>query len=128
VVLVVEDDEDLRKLFRDSLIIAGFDAREAEDGLSALQLIESDPPDLVLLDLLLPTLDGYAVREEIAANARTQAIPVVIVTAVASTNYKRLHPARVLRKPVLPDDLVAVVRASLAGAIRQRPGIPHVEK
>lgn len=118
-ILVVEDNHDLRHLFRETLTLAGFFTRGAADGLEALQLIEQDRPDVVVLDLSLPTVDGYAIREEIAANAHTRELPVVVVTGMW-VDYGRLYPARVLRKPVVPEELVAAVRASLAGVIEQR--------
>ena len=112
-VLVVEDDDDLREIFRDSLKFSGFDVQEAGDGPDALRLIEIAPPDLVVLDIGLPTLDGISVREELAANERTRNIPVVVVTGLSIDSH-RLEGTCMLRKPVPPDDLVATVRASLA--------------
>jgi DNA-binding response OmpR family regulator len=111
-ILVVEDDEDLRRVFRDSLRFAGFEVREAADGPAALRMIESSCPNLVVLDLGLPTLDGVSVREEIAAMAATRHLPIVIVTGlnVEGTLFKA---DRVLRKPVSPDQLVAIVRDCL---------------
>jgi CheY-like chemotaxis protein len=111
-ILVVEDDDDLRRIFRDSLKFSGFDVREAADGHDALQMIENAPPDVVVLDIRLPTLDGLSVREELAANPRTKDIPVVVVTG-APVDLRRLRGTKLLRKPVPPDDLVATVRASL---------------
>lgn len=111
-ILVVEDDDDLRRIFRDSLKFSGFDVREAADGHDALQMIENAPPDVVVLDIRLPTLDGLSVRDELAANPRTKDIPVVVVTG-APVDLRRLRGTKLLRKPVPPDDLVATVRASL---------------
>ncbi len=112
-VLVVEDDPDLRNLFRDALKFGGFNVREASDGLPALQMIEDTPPDLVVLDIGLPSLDGVSVREEIAARAATRRLPVVIVTGlnVEGTLFKA---DCVLRKPVTPEELIAAVRHCLA--------------
>lgn len=112
-ILVVEDHLDLSRIFRDSLLVAGFDAQEANDGPAALRMIEASPPDLVVLDVGLPTLDGASVRKEIAAHAETQHIPVVIVTGTAVS--PDLFPGDlVLRKPVGPGELVAAVRSRLA--------------
>ena len=111
-VLVVEDDDDLRRIFRDSLRYAGFNVREASDGPAALRMIEDTPPDLIVLDIGLPTLDGVSVRAEIAASAATKRLPVVIVTGlnVEGTLFKT---DCVLRKPVTPDQLIAAVRDCL---------------
>lgn len=126
-VLVVEDHHDLRQVFVTALTLAGFDTQQAADGPAALRLVEMEPPDLIVLDVLLPTLDGYSVRDEIASNARTRDIPIVIVTG-ATVNADRLNADRILRKPVDPLDIVATVRATLAaiaaGRHRARPNAP----
>lgn len=112
-ILVVEDDDDLRHIFRESLRYAGFDVQEASDGPAALLILEDSTPDAVVLDMGLPTLDGMSVRDEMAATARTRHIPVVIVTG-ATVDATRVGTARVLRKPVTPEELVAAVRMCLA--------------
>jgi two-component system phosphate regulon response regulator PhoB len=111
--LVVEDDHDLRRMFRTALTLAGFVASEASDGHHALALIDSDPPDLVVLDLMLPTISGIAVQQEIAAQAYTRHIPIIIVTGSAM-NLDHLNVPCVLRKPVTPDELIESVRKCLA--------------
>lgn len=113
VVLVVEDNADLRRMFRTALALAGFDVEEAADGLDALRRVEMRRPDLVVLDISLPTISGIVVQQEIAAHAYTRQIPVVIVTGTA-LNLDHLNVACVLRKPVEPDELVKTVRSCLA--------------
>ena len=112
-ILIVEDDADLRRLFRMSLIVAGYDVEEAGDGVEALQLVENRTPDLVVLDLVLRALDGLSVQQELAARALTQHIPVVIVTG-STLEPGGLNVACVLRKPVMPDELVQTVSMCLA--------------
>ena len=115
-ILVVEDNTDLRRMFKTALALAGFDVAEAGDGLEALRVVEERPPDLVVLDLMLHALDGISVQQELAARPATAAIPVVIVTGSA-IDTDRLEVACVLRKPVMPDELVRTVRQCLkAGA------------
>ena len=115
-VLVVEDDHSLRRMYRFALALAGFTVQEAPDGLEALQLIEAGPPDLVVLDLTLPHVSGFAVRQEIAAHAHTRDIPILIVTG--STAELPDIPC-VLRKPISPEQLVDAVRNCLAsGSVR----------
>lgn len=111
-VLLIEDDHDLRGLFRTALVLARHDVLEARNGLEALQCLDRDRPDLVLLDLGLPLVDGYVVRQEIAAHAHTRDIPIVVVTA-AQVTPQELDVVCVLRKPVEPDDLVETVRRCL---------------
>ena len=115
-ILIVEDDADLRRLFRMSLIVAGYDVEEASDGIEALQLVENRTPDLVVLDLVLRTLDGVSVQQELTSRSMTRHIPIVIVTG-SSLDTDRLDVACVLRKPVMPDDLVRTVASCLASGM-----------
>jgi two-component system, sensor histidine kinase and response regulator len=116
-ILIVEDDPDLREVFQIALSFEGYDVREARSGFEALRLLDTDPPDLVLLDLGLPGIDGYAVRQELSSNAFTQHIPVVIVTA-SSQDLTHLDAAVVMRKPVSPTEVVEIVRRCLDLEIR----------
>jgi DNA-binding response OmpR family regulator len=111
-VLVVEDDPSLRHMYRTVLGLEGFSVIEAEDGLHALHQLDQHPPDVVILDLMLPTLSGLVVQQEIAAHAHTRNIPVVIVTG-SDMNLDGVAVPCVLRKPVSPDKLVDTVRACL---------------
>ena len=117
IVLVVEDDDDLRRMFRTALMIAGFTVEEASDGAAALYRIHHQPPDLIVLDLSLPTVSGLIVHQEVAAHAHTRQIPVVIVTG-SSMNLNHLEVPCVLRKPIDPEQLVSTVRECL----RQQSG------
>lgn len=112
-VLVVEDDDDLRLIFRSALALAGYAVQEAADGLDALRHIDSDPPDLIVLDLALPFLSGFAVQQEVAAHAHTRRVPIVIVTGSAQ-DLAHLQVACVLRKPVESSELLRTVRRCLA--------------
>jgi CheY-like chemotaxis protein len=112
-VLVVEDDDELRRLYRHALSMGGFDVREARGGFEALRRLDSDPPDIIVLDLLMPGVDGFTVRQELASHAHTRSIPLVVVTGLVQ-NLDHLEVTCLLRKPVAPDDLVTVVRKCLA--------------
>jgi CheY-like chemotaxis protein len=115
-VLIVEDDLELRSLFVITLKAGGFDAREASDGVDALRMIEIAVPDLVVLDLGLPTLDGLSVHDEIVAHAETRDLPIVVVTGSQQDLRERLEAACVLRKPVMLDHLLHTVRQCLLRA------------
>lgn len=112
-ILIVEDDEDLRRMFRTTLTLAGFDVAEAGDGLEALNQVDADPPDLVVLDLMLPGVSGVVVYQEIAAQAVTRNIPIVVITG-SSMIESELDVACFMRKPISPDRLVEAVRTCLA--------------
>ena len=81
-ILVVEDDIDLAELLRFNLDHAGFAVEAATDGSDALKKSRSLLPDLILLDLMLPELDGFAVCEILRRDARTAKIPIIILTAM----------------------------------------------
>ena len=112
-ILVVEDDEDLRRLFRTALTLSGYDVEEAGDGLEALQKIDYSLPDLVVLDVILPEVSGLVVQQEIAAHMVNRDIPIVFITGSA-LDQSEVGSACLLRKPVTPDRLVNTVRSCLA--------------
>ena len=111
-ILVVEDDRDLRNMFSTALGFAGFDVREAANGYEAIHSVDRHPPDLIVLDLLLPGFGGLSVQQEVAERAVTRHIPIVIVTG-SHRDLAHLSVACVLRKPVNPDELVATVKKCL---------------
>jgi DNA-binding response OmpR family regulator len=111
-ILVVEDDADLRRMFRTALTLAGFAVHDVAVGMEALRYIDLEPPDLIVLDLMLPDISGLVIRQEIAAHAHTRRIPIVVVTGT-SIDISRLDVACLLRKPVTPDELVRVVQSCL---------------
>ena len=116
-ILVVEDDEDLRRLFRTALTLAGYDVQEAGDGLEALHKIDHAPPDLVVLDIMLPQISGLVVKQEIAAHTVTRDIPIVIITG-STIDLGNAGAACILRKPISPDQLIATVKSCLASGAR----------
>ena len=115
---IIEDDEDNRDVFRTVLEYRGYRVVEAADGPAGLELIRDEPPDLLLLDLHLPGLDGWSILDALRATPATRALPVIIVTAI-------VHPAgpgraaaagccRYLTKPLLPADLLREIEACLS--------------
>jgi len=108
-VLIVEDNADLRNLFRIALRIAGFNVREAADGYHALAAIDEAPPSVVVLDLGLPHVSGFSVLDEIRARDDRPQPVVVVVTGLDVEDLS----TTVLKKPVDPPALVAAVKAAL---------------
>jgi CheY-like chemotaxis protein len=80
-VLIVDDETALRLICRLNLRSAGFDTLEASDGASAIALARAERPDLILLDIMLPEMDGWQVAEELAANDETREIPILFLSA-----------------------------------------------
>jgi two-component system, cell cycle response regulator DivK len=82
-ILVVEDQEDNRQILRDLLASAGFRMVEAHDGREALTLARSERPDLILMDIQLPILDGYEATRSIKRDPELKDIPIIAVTSYA---------------------------------------------
>lgn len=115
-VLIVEDDDELRRLYRQALALAGYEVREARGGFEALRHLDNRPPDVVVLDLMMPGVDGFTVRNELAAQAHTRDIPIVVITG-STEDLQWLDVRCVLRKPAPPDQVVeAVGRCLRSGA------------
>src|SRR3954469_235618 len=88
VVLVVDDGAANRELIRMFLSTIDCDVRLAADGVMALEMIEADPPDLVLLDVRMPHMDGYEVCRRIKAMPRGKLLPVVMITGLSQTRHR----------------------------------------
>ena len=113
-ILVIEDDPALATMYQTALSFAGFDVAVAGDGLTALTDIDEGHPDLVILDLRLPQLDGGTILREVAATPDTCHIPVIVVTGGDAGNLP--SDSTVLRKPCDPALLVAAVEQRLPRA------------
>lgn len=110
-ILVVEDDRQLRELYRIALTLSDFAVHICEDGLDALRCLEDRRPDLIVLDLNLPRVPGLALYEEVRTHPQMRHLPIVVVTATDPP--PDLPEATVLAKPVLPERLVRVVEEAL---------------
>jgi DNA-binding response OmpR family regulator len=116
-ILVADDEEDLRELVTYRLTRSGYRVIGAGDGQEALELAAERTPDLMVLDVMMPKLDGYELTRRVRAEAALRSIPVILLTArsqesdidrgfeVGADDY--------LKKPFNPDELVARVRAVL---------------
>jgi DNA-binding response OmpR family regulator len=89
-VLVIDDERAIRLLCRVNLAASGMEVLEAADGRAGLDLARNERPDLVLLDVMMPDVDGWTVARELAADDETREIPVVFLTARAEAADKRL--------------------------------------
>ena len=119
-ILVVDDYEDAREMYAEYLRFCGFRVAEARNGNEALEQAFSLMPDLILMDLSLPGMDGWEATRQLKADARTNKIPVVALTghalAGASEGAKKAGCDSFVTKPCLPDDLVVEVRRMLGMA------------
>jgi len=116
-ILSVDDERDVIDLVQFHLTRAGYRVLTASCGREALDCIRVDPPDLILLDLMLPDIDGFGVCEILRRHAATATIPIVILTAWATTDARslglELGALDYLTKPFSPKELVARVRRLL---------------
>jgi CheY-like chemotaxis protein len=112
-VLVVDDQMPVRLQCRLALESAGMRVTEAEDGVGALESIRRDPPDLILLDIMLPGLSGWEVASELLREPTTNRIPIVFISGLTGTAERRqaadLGAFRYLTKPVEAAALAASV-------------------
>ena len=117
-VLVVDDEPDVLLLCRLNLEQRGHEVLEAPNGDSALELARSGSPDLVVLDLMLPGIDGYQVLQALRAGEETSGVPVLVLTAKSlqadRERSRQLGASAFLTKPFLPDELCDLVDAVLA--------------
>ncbi len=116
-ILAVDDEPHILKLVSFSLSSKGFDVIEASDGLTAVEIAEREQPDLILLDVMMPVLDGYEACRRLKANPATQAIPVVMLSAKSQKAEQAIGleagALDYICKPFTPKDLVEQVRGFL---------------
>jgi type II secretory ATPase GspE/PulE/Tfp pilus assembly ATPase PilB-like protein/CheY-like chemotaxis protein len=119
-VLLVEDEEALRLVLKDLLTREGFTVLEAADGIAALDQVDRGAPDIVVLDLNLPRLDGYGVLSRLRAREQTAQLPVIVLTAKADEDNEvrvlEIGATDFLTKPFRPRALSARLRALLRRA------------
>ena len=116
-VLLVDDYPDAREMYREYLKFSGYDVVEASNGMEALQRAIETSPDIILMDLSLPVMDGWEATRRLKADARTAGIPVVALTGHALSGiFEGAAQAgcdAFVTKPCLPEDLVAEIRTVL---------------
>ncbi len=117
-ILCIEDEPEMIDLIRLILGRRGFEVKGATGGAEGLKMIHDEKPDLILLDLMMPDMDGWEVYQQIKADEKTKGIPVIVVTAKAQSIDKvlGLHIAKVddyIAKPFSPQDLLNSVEKVL---------------
>jgi len=116
-ILVVEDQEDNRQIVRDLLTTTNYEVMEAENGQEALAAVAKQRPDLILMDIQLPVMDGYEATRRIKADPALAAIPVIAVTSYALSGDEEKARAAgcddFVPKPFSPRQLLAKIRQYL---------------
>lgn len=116
-ILIADDHDDNRELLRLLLSGAGYDVREARDGSECLALARDQPPDLIVIDLSMPVLDGWGVFRELKTDQRTRTIPCMAVTAHAELDRNEALEtgfSAYISKPFSGDVLLKTVATVLA--------------
>ena len=128
-ILIADDYDDNRELLRLMLENAGYDVREARDGREFVEAARASPPDLALIDLSMPVLDGWRALSELRADARTRSLPCVAVTAFAAEIDRQRALAAgfdaYVTKPFRSTDLVEVVERLVGSHSIPRHGDSH---
>jgi two-component system, cell cycle response regulator DivK len=121
-ILIVDDLADNRELYATYFQLEGFDVDVAADGEEALRRVDAVMPDIIVMDLAMPMLDGWETTRRIKTNPRTRSIPIVILTAV----HEELELARaraagadvICRKPCLPSELGERIGEALGSKLK----------
>jgi DNA-binding response OmpR family regulator len=124
-ILIVEDNSELLELMRLGLKQAGFRIATASNGVDALKLARSGAPDVMVLDLVLPELDGFAVCDSLRKDPATASLPLIVLTGLTSefARYASLESGadEYVTKPISPERLVSKIKQLLRRPAKARP-------
>jgi DNA-binding response OmpR family regulator len=127
-VLIVDDDPDIRTLYRLVLRQEGLEVIEADSGQDALDKVQAEAPSLVLLDIMMPGIDGYEVCRRLRADPRTARLPVLMFSAKGTSadrkNGYQVGANDFIVKSAGPRALVARIRSLLSGSLSNTDGWP----
>ncbi len=116
-ILMIEDHEDNRRILRDFLTNKGYEVIEAENGIEGVRAAETCRPELILMDIQLPGIDGYEATRRIKANPETRIIPIIAVTsyALSGDDVKAFEAGcdAYVAKPFSPRDILSKIRGYL---------------
>ena len=120
-VLIVDDEPMARTLLRLMLVRAGYHVSEAEDGFDALEKVRINQPDVILLDVMMPGMDGFTVCETLRKENDTSRLPIIMLSAKTDLDSinkgLRVGATKYLMKPISPEDLTRHVKEALENGI-----------
>ena len=122
-ILLTEDDALLIRLYQKKLSIDGFDVRVAENGLEALDIVKEEKPDLILLDIMMPKMNGLEVLKKLKSKAKTKHIPIIVLSNMSGGNDPDVAlemgaAAYLVKSDNPPDVVVAKVKEILTATNR----------
>ena len=124
-VLLVDDHDDARQMYAEYLEFSGFETVQAANGLEAIRRAQEHHPDIVVMDLSLPVMDGWEATRRLKADERTAGIPILALSGHALTNLsqkaKQAGFDGFIAKPCLPEDLIAEIRKVLDACTSPKP-------
>lgn len=127
-ILIADDDPIIIKLLQVNLELDGYDVVTAEDGAEAVEKAAEFKPDLVILDIMMPRMDGWAALQELKGQPETATVPVIFLSAKAQQDDVRrgydAGAAEYLTKPFDPSELLSIIEQILAGTYK-RPDVPR---
>jgi DNA-binding response OmpR family regulator len=131
-VLLVEDDQLISRLYQKTLTHENFETQVADNGLSALELLPDFNPDIILLDIMMPTMNGIDFLGNMKMKPATANIPVIVLTNVSDSDATQLAVNAgasliLIKSQTEPDDVVAAIRGVLAKRILQTENLEAVE-
>ncbi len=128
-ILVVDDDDGIRSLVVNSLVSHNFNVISAADGVEAIDAALKQNPDLILMDLMMPGIDGYRAVELLAQNPRTKNIPIFLITSLKAKDYRAYSKAigvkEFIIKPFKIEELISKVKAFIAASQENKPPPNH---
>ena len=120
-ILIVEDQEDNRTILRDVLSTVGYELIEALNGEDGVKLAQTERPDLILMDIQLPKMDGYEATQQIKSIAELKTVPIIAVTSYALSGDEAKARAAgcdgYIAKPFSPRELLAKIRKYLSDEV-----------
>jgi CheY-like chemotaxis protein len=118
--MIVEDEPDISEVVAAALQDEGYKVATAEDGQEALQMVQREPPDAIVLDLKLPKVGGLQVVRRCRANPSTQDIPIIVVSAAADAQQDAdIEPLVFVEKPFDLDVLMVLVEDAITTSLRE---------
>jgi CheY-like chemotaxis protein len=117
-ILIVDDEKDLLDMLSFRLQSNGFEVSSALDGPSGIEKAKSDKPDLIILDLMMPKMDGYEVAKKLKKDTATSNIPIIVLTAAVTPDLNQkvcqVYAADCITKPFEPKDLIEKINKILS--------------